>query len=98
MHVYDHLRFEVNWDDLRHSACSEIRASALSGECRFLHEFWTNGQWKLNKGYQDCVRRRATISTRSRPQCKDDVHAERVVNEVFDSCLNDTRPFDEVYR
>ena len=98
MHVYDHLRFQVDWDNLRHSACSEIRASALSGECRFVQQFWKNGQWKLNKGYQDCVRRRAILSMVARPNCKDDVHAAKVVNEVWDSCLTDTRPFDEVYR
>ena len=98
VHVYDHLRFQVDWNDLRHAACSEIRASALSGECRFIQQFWKNGQWKVNKGYQDCVRRRAELSMASRPAVKDDVHAAQVVNDVWDSCLTDTRPFDEVYR
>ena len=98
MHVYDHLRFQVDWDNLRHAACSEIRASALSGECRFIQQFWRNGQWKVNKGYQDCVRRRSILSMVARPNCKDDVQAAKVVNEVWDSCLSDTRPFDEVYK
>ena len=30
------------------------------------------------------------------PNCKDRETAEKVVNEVFDSCFKDTRPFDEV--
>lgn len=34
----------------------------------------------------------------NRPSCKDDVHATKVVNEVWDSCFADTRPFDEIYR
>jgi len=47
---------------------------------------------------QECVRRRATLSVAARPACKDDVQAARVVNEVWESCFNDTRPFDEIYR
>lgn len=76
----------------------QIRASTLSGECRFGREFWTRGQWKLTQQLQECVRRRATLSVMNRPGCKDDVHAARIVNEVWDSCFNDTRPFDEIYR
>lgn len=26
VHAYDHLRFEVNWDDLKNHACSEVCA------------------------------------------------------------------------
>jgi inner membrane protease ATP23 len=47
---------------------------------------------------QECVRRRAALSVAARPSCKDDVQAVRVVNEVWDSCFYDTRPFDEIYR
>ena len=98
IHVYDTLRFEVDWNNMRHAACSEIRASSLSGECRFTREFWKNSQYKINKGYQDCVRRKAILSMVARPQIRDEDHAAKVINEVFDSCLTDTRPFDEVYR
>ncbi|KAI4206318.1 MAG: hypothetical protein LQ346_001143 [Caloplaca aetnensis] len=99
VHAYDHLRFQVQWEDnLRHVACSEIRASTLSGECRWRREFWAKGQWKVTQGFQDCVRRRAVLSVAKRPGCKDDVQAAKVVNEVWDSCFTDTRPFDEVYR
>lgn len=45
---------------------------------------------------QECVRRRAVISVRNNPACPDDAAAERAVNEVWESCFNDTRPFDEV--
>jgi hypothetical protein len=30
------------------------------------------------------------------PNCQDKESAERAVNEVWESCFNDTRPFDEV--
>ncbi|TKA80515.1 Mitochondrial inner membrane protease atp23 [Cryomyces minteri] len=98
VHAYDHLRFKVDRWNLRHAACTEIRASTLSGECRFGREFFTRGQYKLTQQLQECVRRRATLSVMNRPGCKDDVHAARIVNEVWDSCFNDTRPFDEIYR
>jgi len=98
VHAWDHLRWKVDWDDLKHAACSEIRASSLSGECRFTREFFTRSQWKLTQQHQNCVRRRAVQSLMSRPNCKDDVQAAKVVNEVWDSCYGDTRPFDEIYR
>ncbi|KAK8160045.1 mitochondrial inner membrane protease atp23 [Phyllosticta citribraziliensis] len=104
VHAYDYMRFKVDRWNLRHQACTEvrvakrwqarsgrltpkqIRASTLSGECRFTQQM------------QECVRRRATLSLMARPSVKDDVHAARIVNEVWDSCFNDTRPFDEIYR
>ena len=48
--------------------------------------------------HQDCVRRRAIFSVMNRPNCKDDVQAAKVVNEVWESCFRDTRPFDEIFR
>ena len=98
VHAYDHLRFKLDPLDLRHAACMEIRASTLSGECRWWREFFTRGQWGVTQQLQECVRRRAALSVAGRPSCKDDVQAARVVNEVWESCFRDTRPFDEIYR
>lgn len=42
------------------------------------------------------MRRRAILSVRANPMCPDEAAAERAVNEVWESCFNDTRPFDEV--
>ncbi|KUJ19184.1 uncharacterized protein LY89DRAFT_581551, partial [Mollisia scopiformis] len=98
VHAWDHLRWKVDWADLRHAACTEIRASSLSGECRWSREFWTRNNWTLTQQHQNCVRARAVKSIMNRPSCKDDVQAVKVVNEVWDSCFSDTRPFDEIYR
>lgn len=76
----------------------QIRASTLSGECRFGREFFTRGQRSITQQLQECVRRRATLSVQQRPGCKDKEHAAKVVNEVWESCFYDTRPFDEIYR
>ena len=70
----------------------------LSGECRWTKEALTRGNWTLTQQFQDCVRKRAVESLLARPRCKDDVQAVKVVNQVWDSCFSDTRPFDEVYR
>ena len=36
------------------------------------------------------------LSVAANPACPDTETAERAVNEVWDSCFPDTRPFDEV--
>lgn len=48
--------------------------------------------------HQDCVRRRAILSVQQHPDCAGDAaRAEKAVNEVWESCKADTRPFDEIY-
>lgn len=42
------------------------------------------------------MRRRAVLSVSLNPECPDEATAEKAVNEVWDSCIKDTRPFDEV--
>ncbi|OCH84039.1 hypothetical protein OBBRIDRAFT_840010 [Obba rivulosa] len=96
VHVYDNCKFNMNWMNMRHQACSEIRANSLSGNCWWSRE--KDGHpFTFTKQHQACVRRRAIMSVRNHPACPDDATAERVVNEVWESCFNDTRPFDEIY-
>lgn len=101
VHAYDILRWKadlVGDKDLRQAACSEIRASMLSGECRWSRNFFTYKNWGLTRQFENCVRERAVLSMLSRPRVKNDLHAVRLVNEVWESCFRDTRPFDNVYR
>ncbi|KAH3915641.1 mitochondrial inner membrane protease ATP23 [Parastagonospora nodorum] len=98
VHAWDHLKFKVENDNLRHQACLEIRASTLSGECRFSREFFTKNQWSVTEQLQRCVRRRATLSMMARPGVRDEKHAGEIVNQVWEGCFRDTRPFDEIYR
>ncbi|KAF1913305.1 peptidase M76 family-domain-containing protein [Ampelomyces quisqualis] len=98
VHAWDHLKFKVENDNLRHQACLEIRASTLSGECRFTREFFTKNQWRITEQLQHCVRRRATLSMMARPGVKDEKMAGDIVNQVWEACFRDTRPFDEIYR
>lgn len=98
VHAYDHCRFDVDWSDLRHHACSEIRASSLSGECRLMNEFFRLGRLKFGRGHQECVRRRAALSVLGNPNCPNADAASLVVDQVFEHCFSDTRPFDEIYK
>ncbi|KAI3604567.1 metalloprotease atp23 [Moniliophthora roreri] len=52
---------------------------------------------RIEKRDTACVRRRAITSVTANPACPSEVVAEKVVNEVWESCFNDTRPFDEIY-
>jgi len=96
VHMYDQCRFKVDWNDLRHHACSEIRANSLSGDCKWTREL-RRGFFSFSKQHQACVRRRSALSVTANPACPDAVTAERAVNEVWESCFSDTRPFDEIY-
>ncbi|PWY96874.1 mitochondrial inner membrane protease ATP23 [Testicularia cyperi] len=97
VHWFDHCRFLVDWGNLRHHACSEIRAASLSGDCGFAREF-KRRNYGFKMQHQNCVKRRAVLSILSNPACGGDRDkAEKVVDEVFPSCFGDTRPFDEIY-
>jgi len=96
VHMYDHCKFKVDWNNLRHHACSEIRANNLSGDCRYTREL-RRGFVSFSKQHQACVRRRAVTSVMANPACPDEATAEKAVNEVWESCFSDTRPFDEIY-
>ncbi|CAO3566080.1 unnamed protein product [Mortierella alpina] len=96
IHMYDHCVFKVDWDNLRHHACSEVRAAALSGDCNWTREV-RRGFYTFTKQHQECVKRRATISVQANPKCPSRAAAEKAVNAVFESCYSDTRPYDEFY-
>jgi len=96
VHMYDQCKFKVDWSNLRHHACSEIRANSLGGDCRWSREL-RRMNFSFSKQHQACVRRRAIISVANNPSCPNEAAAEQAVNEVWESCFNDTRPFDEIY-
>ncbi|KAG5439920.1 hypothetical protein PCANB_000202 [Pneumocystis canis] len=95
IHAYDHAKFNVDWNNLLHHSCSEVRAASLSGECRWWKEFKNRAIGTFRKHHQECVKRRAVLSVLNHPECKSIDHAKQVVMQVFDSCFSDTRPYDE---
>ncbi|EGF83152.1 hypothetical protein BATDEDRAFT_8492, partial [Batrachochytrium dendrobatidis JAM81] len=96
IHAFDFCTVKLNLDNPKHYACTEIRAAALSGECRMIREL-QRGNFGIAKHFQECVRRRAVMSLKQVETLKGGVSAEEAVLSVWDSCFNDHAPFDEVY-
>ncbi|CAG8597377.1 8878_t:CDS:2 [Ambispora leptoticha] len=96
IHMYDHCRFKIDWNNCWHHACSEVRAASLSGDCRWSREI-RRGFFTFSKQHQVCVKRRAILSVKHNTSCSAPGIAEKVVEDVFESCFNDTQPFDEIY-
>ncbi|CAI7802851.1 unnamed protein product [Closterium sp. NIES-54] len=73
VHALDHCRAKnLQWPDLRHHACSEIRAANLSGACHMHREFNTRGpDFVFRNGHAQCVRRKAQLSVAMNPFCSD---------------------------
>ncbi|GMI34113.1 hypothetical protein TeGR_g5980 [Tetraparma gracilis] len=98
IHAVDQCRVkDVDFKDVRQHACSEVRASNLSGECSYWQEV-QRGVFNSRGGQQSCVKRRAALSVKQNPNLGGEGeerrrNAERVVGEVFERCYRDTAPF-----
>ncbi|ORY75088.1 peptidase M76 family-domain-containing protein [Protomyces lactucae-debilis] len=99
VHAFDRCRFKVDWRNPKHHACSEIRAASLSGECGWWREYkaGNTGVTGIARHHQACVRRRAARAVAANPAVKNLDEATFLVNSVFDSCFQDTRPFERIY-
>lgn len=95
IHAFDHCRANVDWfNNYRHLACSEIRAANLSGDCSFYNEV-SRLHFGLKEHHQSCVRGRALRSILAVRKISRE-EAEKIVDEVFDSCFNDHAPFGRI--
>lgn len=93
IHAYDDCRAaNLNWANCAHHACSEIRASHLSGDCHYKREL-LRGFMKIRGHEQECVKRRAMKSLIDNPYCSEEA-AKDAMEAVWDICYNDTKPFD----
>ncbi|KAJ8046535.1 Mitochondrial inner membrane protease ATP23-like [Holothuria leucospilota] len=97
IHAYDHCRIDIDWTNLSHVACSEIRAANLSGECSFISENLYGRSFGIKKHHQDCVRRHATESM----MCARSITKEKTegqIDRVWSRCFNDFAPFPRIPR
>ncbi|XP_047982489.1 mitochondrial inner membrane protease ATP23-like isoform X2 [Salvia hispanica] len=93
IHAYDDCRSaNLDWDNCAHHACSEIRASHLSGNCHYKYEL-LRGYVKMRGHEPECVKRRAMQSVTANPNCSE-VAAKEAIEAVWSTCYNDTKPFD----
>ncbi|XP_072914823.1 mitochondrial inner membrane protease ATP23 homolog isoform X1 [Hemitrygon akajei] len=95
IHTFDHCRAHVDWfHNIKHLACSEIRAANLSGECTFQNEL-SRFNFGLKQHHQKCVRERACRSILAVRKVSQET-AKKAVDDVFDSCFNDHEPFGRI--
>ena len=98
IHALDHCRVaSVDWSSPTQHACSEVRASSLSGECGYLEELGRgHGFTNVGGQHKACVRRRAVLSVAQNPGVegwsKERIGTD-VVDKVLDRCYLDTFPF-----
>ena len=100
IHAYDDCtRKNMNWLNVEHHACSEVRAANLSGDCHWVNEFF-RGRVKLKGQHKNCARRRAELSVAMSPKCTESENPEEcareAVDKVFERCFEDTMPFDDI--
>ncbi|KAK9765742.1 Mitochondrial inner membrane protease atp23 [Basidiobolus ranarum] len=94
IHAFDYCKYNLDLTNCKHHACTEVRAASLSGDCKLMREF-LRGKFRVKKQHQECVRRRAILSVKYNPSCKDEEQARNAVNSVFESCYADTTPFGD---
>uniref|UniRef100_A0A8D0GWB9 Mitochondrial inner membrane protease ATP23 n=1 Tax=Sphenodon punctatus TaxID=8508 RepID=A0A8D0GWB9_SPHPU len=95
IHAFDHCRAHVDWfRNIKHLACSEIRAANLSGDCSFINEV-RRFKFGFKQHRQACIRDGAIRSILAVRKV-DRETAEKAVDEVFNSCFNDHEPYGRV--
>jgi inner membrane protease ATP23 len=92
-HAYDYCRADISTNNCLHVACTEIRASMLSGECSASQEALRfQLPLTVSRHFPACVRRRALLSLDGHPHCK--AIASQVIDAAWNRCYNDQEPFD----
>ncbi|XP_074646186.1 mitochondrial inner membrane protease ATP23 homolog [Tubulanus polymorphus] len=93
VHAFDACRAKVNFDNLEHLACTEIRAANLM-HCSFMTA-WLQGDssvfGNIKQSHQECIKRKAVTSVIMVRNCSEE-KARNVVDKVFDKCYNDMEP------
>ncbi|RZC40637.1 Peptidase M76 domain containing protein, partial [Asbolus verrucosus] len=92
IHMFDYCRHNLNFKDLDHLACTEIRAANLA-HCSFLAA-WTQGDvsiFNIKGAHQICVKNKALSSILA---ARDVTKLEAVdaIERVFSKCYADLEP------
>ncbi|KAK8721584.1 hypothetical protein OTU49_012790 [Cherax quadricarinatus] len=92
IHMFDYCRNKLDFKNVEHLACTEIRAANLT-HCSFLSAMFQGdaSPFKIAKAHQDCVKTKAAFSVMAIRRI-DEAEARAVVDRVFDKCYNDLEP------
>lgn len=92
IHMFDYCRADVDFKNLRHLACTEIRAANLA-HCSFMSA-WMSGTaspFNVAGRHAECVKDKAMASVMAVRRLNRS-EARAVVDSVFDKCYNDLEP------
>lgn len=92
IHMFDYCRNNLDFKNVDHLACTEIRAANLT-HCSFLSA-WAQGDaslFKIQKAHQDCVKTKALKSVLAVRDITQD-EAIDAIERVFPQCYADLEP------
>lgn len=92
VHMFDYCRNNLNYKNIDHLACTEIRAANLA-HCSFISA-WINGDtsiFNFKATHQNCVKSKALSSMLA---ARNITKSEAVdaIERVFTKCYNDLEP------
>ncbi|XP_064633240.1 mitochondrial inner membrane protease ATP23 homolog [Lineus longissimus] len=92
IHAFDACRAKIDFDNLEHLACTEIRAANLV-HCSMSTAIFEGdaGFNNIKEAQKECVKRKAILSIIMVRQVTAE-KARKVVDKVFDRCWNDLEP------
>lgn len=92
VHMFDYCRAKLDFKNLEHLACTEIRAANLI-HCSFLNAVvdGTASPFRIAKQHAECVKNKAVASVLAVRKVSIQ-EAKEVVDKVFDKCYNDLEP------
>ena len=93
VHSFDDKTVNLDWHNLTHLACTEIRAANLSGECSFSRENLLQFNFGFKSHNRECVKNRAALSISTIKEEIDYEKAREIIDTVFTQCYSYTRPF-----
>ena len=82
VHMYDYCTKKINFDQIEHLACSEIRAASLASCAKY--------NWNY-RSFEHCVKAKAAHSVAVMKKCRVDEAANHV-EKVFSKCYEDLEP------
>ncbi|ENN73132.1 hypothetical protein HUJ04_008723 [Dendroctonus ponderosae] len=92
IHMFDYCQNNLDFKNLDHLACTEIRAANLA-HCSFVSA-WLNGDtsvFRFKQTHQDCVKSKALSSIMAARNITTD-QAVDAIERVFTKCYNDLEP------
>ncbi|UXI16258.1 magnesium-dependent phosphatase 1-like [Sarcoptes scabiei] len=93
IHMFDYCRAEMDFNNLEHIACSEIRAANLL-HCSMISSLLIGSTSIVNiaQTHKDCVKAKAVSSILAIRKNFPIEKAMNIVDKVFDQCYNDLEP------